>query len=170
MQRRQFLVRGLCGGAVLAAGGISLGMWQGGALLPLPEGLLALDAFAFSVVTAATPAILQRPDADAHASAIKVDAALSFAAPEAQAEFRDFTRALNSSLLGTLLDGRVTPFLALSGNARADALEHWRFSRLLVRRSGYQALKKLVCAAYYASPSTWAGVGYAGPPSIGSTP
>ena len=37
-------------------------------------------------------------------------------------------------------------------------------SRLAVRRTGYQALKRLACAMYYASPEVYGSVGYPGPP------
>jgi hypothetical protein len=41
-------------------------------------------------------------------------------------------------------------------------------SRISVRRTGFRALKRLVTAAYYSSPETFAAVGYPGPP-IGAT-
>ena len=45
-------------------------------------------------------------------------------------------------------------------------LAEWRDSRIAVRRTGYAALRTLVIAAYYQSPSIWPAVGYGGPPGI----
>jgi hypothetical protein len=35
---------------------------------------------------------------------------------------------------------------------------------MAVRRTGFQALKRLSAAVYYGSPETYASVGYPGPP------
>ena len=43
-------------------------------------------------------------------------------------------------------------------------LRSWQSSRLAIRRTGFQAMKRLTCAIYFASPETYASVGYGGPP------
>jgi len=162
--RRCFLTRGLLGGAVLAVGGASLASWNGEARFKPTGPLEVLDTFAFSVAAAAAEAILAGVACDPVVMAHRMDQSLAYAAPEQQAEIRDLTRALNSPLLGLMLDGRPRPFLSLSVEGRAAALQSWGESRIVLRRSGYQALRKLAGAAYYSDPSTWAGIGYAGPP------
>jgi hypothetical protein len=73
---------------------------------------------------------------------------------------------LESALAGMIFDGRTKPFTRLSPEAQDAVLAHWRDSRLLVRRTGYQVLRKLTCAAHYAQPTSWASVGYPGPPTL----
>jgi hypothetical protein len=43
-------------------------------------------------------------------------------------------------------------------------LRSWETSRLAVKRTGFQAMKRLCCAVYYSDPRTYASVGYPGPP------
>jgi hypothetical protein len=43
-------------------------------------------------------------------------------------------------------------------------LRSWQNSRLAIRRTGFQAMKRLSCAIYFGSPDTYASVGYPGPP------
>jgi hypothetical protein len=43
-------------------------------------------------------------------------------------------------------------------------LASWARSRLAVKRTGFQALKRLTGAVYFSSPATWASIGYPGPP------
>ena len=67
---------------------------------------------------------------------------------------------------GFLFSGRVTPFTALDPSAQDVVLREWRDSRLAVRRTGYEALRKLVLASYYSAPEVWPSMGYPGPPQL----
>lgn len=45
-------------------------------------------------------------------------------------------------------------------------LERWRDSRLDMLRQGHSVLNQLLQMAWYATPASWAAVGYPGPPTI----
>jgi hypothetical protein len=48
----------------------------------------------------------------------------------------------------------------------AAFLTRWRFSSVSLFRSGYQALHQLIMASWYGNSTSWARIGYAGPPSF----
>jgi hypothetical protein len=95
-----------------------------------------------------------------------VDALLARIHPEAGAEFRQLLHLFENALLGLTVHGSPTPFTRLSPEAQDARLDAWRSSRLVLLRSGFQALKRLVHAAYYSSPEVYALVGYPGPPVV----
>ena len=70
---------------------------------------------------------------------------------------------------GSLLDGRTRPFTQLDAAGQDATLDGWRRSRISVRRTAFQALHGLCMGSYYASPETYAAVGYPGPPDFGQT-
>lgn len=162
--RRDFLKRGALGGAVLVVGGVSLGAWQGELRFRPTMPLEVFDAFSFGVMAAAAEAVLAGQAFDPVVVAHRMDTAAAYAPPESQADLNQLTRALNSPLLGLVLDGRPRPFISLDVEGRARVLERWRHSALDIRKSGYDAIRKLVAASYYSDSSTWAGIGYPGPP------
>jgi hypothetical protein len=65
---------------------------------------------------------------------------------------------------GFLFEGQLRTFTSCSPWEQDDRLRGWAHSRVTLRRSGFRALKKLVTAAYYASPEAWPAIGYPGPP------
>ena len=71
-----------------------------------------------------------------------------------------------NGLGGLLVTLRPTPFTALEPAAQDRRLEAWRHSRITVLRSGYQAMVRLVKAAYYSSPEVYPAMGYPGPPTV----
>jgi hypothetical protein len=167
MKRRGFLQLGLAGGALLALGGTGLHLWPG-ERMHRPRGpLLALDEEEFAVLAAAAARIVVAPGADPVTIAHAVDETLTFGPPEAAADFKKFLGLIESALAGLLLDGRSPkPFTRLDAAGQEAVLYQFRDSRLVLRRSGYQALRSLCLGAYYASESSWAVVGYPGPPDI----
>ena len=88
--------------------------------------------------------------------------------PRQTAQIHQLLRAFDSPALNLLLDGRPARFNRLSSNARTAYLGRWRDSRLSVKRSGFQTLKRLACFLYYAAPGpngpnpNWADIGYPG--------
>lgn len=162
--RRGFLTKGMLGTAVVALGGVGLSQWEG-PRQHQPSGALAvLTPFSFAVVAAAAEAAVGDPAVNPVAVAHGVDAALAHSSAESQADIQALAQTLNSPVLGLLLDGRPRPFLALTVEERRAALMQWRHSRLPLRSSGANALRKLCVAAHYAQPSTWVAMGYPGPP------
>lgn len=105
-------------------------------------------------------------DEDAAAVAHRVDELLVAQSAEARRDLGRLLLLFDNALSSALLDGRLRPFSHLSSEEQVAELEAWRDSRLVLRRTGYQALRKLTQAAYYSSPETWNQAGYPGPPIL----
>jgi hypothetical protein len=60
--------------------------------------------------------------------------------------------------------GPAKPFTEMTAEQQDAHLRAWQTSRLAVRRTGFQAMKRLCAAIYFGDPSTFASVGYPGPP------
>ncbi len=88
--------------------------------------------------------------------------------PRQTAQFHQLLRSFESPLLNLLLDGRPARFSRMSPEARAAYLARWRDSRLALKRSGFQTLKRLSCFLYYTAPGptgpnpNWVDIGYPG--------
>jgi gluconate 2-dehydrogenase subunit 3-like protein len=167
VDRRIFLKRGLLGGVLLGAGGtIGLGVYPTELAYKPKRALRCFDERHFAVLAAIASRTVVAPAADPVEIAHRVDETLSLGVPEAKADFRNLLMLFENAAVGLLLDRRIKPFTHLGPEERDRALDAWRDSKLVLRRSGYLALKKLTLAAHYASPDTWESVGYPGPPEI----
>ncbi len=62
-----------------------------------------------------------------------------------------------------LFDWTPSRFTRLTPTGQDASLRGWMTSRLALRRQGFQALRNLAFLGYYAQPSTWPSIGYAGP-------
>ncbi len=96
--------------------------------------------------------------------ASRIDAIAAMAHPASQAELRQLLGLFESALTGVALQGRAEVFTKAPPERQDARIRAWAGSRISLLRTGYRALKRLVCAAYYASPETWPAVGYPGPP------
>lgn len=177
LDRRRFVRRGLVGGALLAAAG-TLPFAFRATRLRAPRGpLRLLTPGEYAVLAAAVGRIVpgdgagpKWPSAEALDCAGKIDALMARVHPDVGNDFRRLLRLLESSAFGALQAGAPRPFTQ-SAPAEQDArLQGWRTSRLALLRSGYQAVKRLADAAYYAAPETFALVGYPGPPDVPQLP
>ena len=168
MKRRRFLRWGLFGAGTLAVAGMGLQLWPTTRRhRPSPGRALAvLDEREFAILAAAAARIVTAPSADPVAIAERVDDSLAMQPLEAQADFKKLLGTLESALVGLMLDGRPHPFTHLSPDDQDAALFAFRDSRILLRRTGYQALRKLCVAAHYSDEKSWADVGYPGPPEF----
>jgi hypothetical protein len=168
VNRRGFVKKGLFGGALLVLGGGS-GLWlfPSRAVARPTRALAVLDEPAFQVVCAIAARVVPLDDADPAAIAHGVDEALARAPVEAQRDLKRLLGLFENALPGLLLDGRTAPFTRLGPAAQDRVLESWRDSRLVLRRGGYNALRKLCLAAYYVDPRTWKALRYIGPPGVG---
>jgi hypothetical protein len=162
--RRRLLKTGLLGGALLALGGTGLALYPSRQVGAPTSPLACLTPRSFQVLVAVASRVVSAKGADPVAVAHGVDRALAYALPETQAEVDTLLGLFENALPGLLLDGRVLPFTRLSATSQDSVLESWRTSRITVRRVGYQALRRLVLAAYYMEESSWGALGYA-PPS-----
>jgi hypothetical protein len=165
--RRNVLKFGLAGAALLALGGIGLGL-RGTVRHAPATALLALDEVEFAVLWAIAervcPANGAFPAASSLQVAEKIDALMATLDPATVGETKLVLRLVENALPGLLLDGRFTTFTGSSPDVQDRVLEAMRTSRLPVRRTMFKALAGLVGATYYAQPEVWGAVAYPGPP------
>lgn len=169
MDRRTFLKRGLVGGALLALGGVGLGLWPGRELAAPKGELKVLAPRAFQVLVAVATRVVEAPGADPVQIAQDVDLALTFASPESRKDFNALLMLLENALAGLVLDARPVPFTRLRGEDQDAVLLAWRDSSLSVRRTGYHALRKLCLAAYWMQEQSFAVLGYQPPTGLNAT-
>jgi hypothetical protein len=167
MRRRTFLQLGLCGGALLFVGDSALSLYRARRAMRPRRPLQVIHERRFGVLAAAAARVVTVPGADPVEIAHRVDEALARTTPEAGVEFNQLLGLLESALVGMLLDRRrPRAFTELAPSEQDAALSAFRDSRFVLRRSGYNALRKLCTGAYYGLESSWAVVGYPGPPQI----
>lgn len=168
MNRRAFLKRGLLGAAVLLLGGSGLALYPTLETARPTRQLRVLTERGFHVLVAIARRVVRTPDADAVAIAEAADDSLLWLTPEAQSDFNRLLGLFETALAGLVLDGRVRPFTRLSPDEQDRALESWRTSSLTLRRTGYQALRKLCLASHYAQPASWPSAHFPAPTPVGA--
>ncbi|HUM10077.1 MAG TPA: gluconate 2-dehydrogenase subunit 3 family protein [Myxococcaceae bacterium] len=171
LSRRSLIKRGLVGGALLAAGGAGFLALRGGLPVTLPpDGLLVFSPAQFAVLDAVARRMVRPrpgwPTVDEVGVARAADRIAARVEPSAQKELKQLLGLFENGLAGFLFGGRTRPFTRLEGAEQDAVLAEWRDSRLAVRRTGHAALRTLVLAGYYQTPSIWPAVGYSGPPGI----
>lgn len=169
LSRRSLLTRGLLGGGVLLLGGGGFLALRSSAVEPAPKDpLQVLDAGEYAVVMAVARRIIApapgMPTVEQVNVGPNVDAILGRADAGVRKELRQLLGLFENALPTLLFTGHPTPFSRLPPEQQDAVLRDWRDSRLVLRRTGYTALRTIVLAAYYASPLTWDAVGYPGPP------
>jgi hypothetical protein len=164
VSRRSLVKKGLLGGLILLlGGGTGLAFFPSRDGFVAPPQLLSLTQARFQVLAAVAARVVPA-GADAAAVALGVDRILSYAVIETRQDIEKLLGLFENALPGLLLDGRALPFTRLSEPGQDAVLESWRTSMLTLRRSGYQALRKLCLVAYWTQESAWAAIGY-DPPS-----
>jgi hypothetical protein len=165
VQRRTFLKRGLFGGALLTAGGgAAFALFPSRVRFTAREALHVLDAKSFNVMASIAARVVTAEGADPVTITHTIDQALARAVPEAQHDIVQLLGLFENALTGLLLDGRFKPFTQLEGQAQDAVLLAWRYSRLVLRRGAYKALKNLCVTSYYRKEDAWHQTGYPGPP------
>jgi hypothetical protein len=178
LNRRRFLKRGVVGGGLLFLVGLLPLTFRSTLIRKPPRGpLRLLNAQEHAIFAAVAARVVpgdgaseKWPTAEALDCAGKVDALMATTHPDVGADFRRLLRLFESSALGLALAGAPRPFTRETPADQDALLEAWRRSRVAVFRSGYQALKRLAEAAYYASPEVYALIGYPGPPVVPQVP
>ncbi len=171
LSRRSLIKRGLLGGALLAAGGAGFLALRRGGAVPLPaDGLLVFTPAQFAVLDAVARRMVRPrpgwPSVEEVGVARAADRIASRVEPSARKELQQLLGLFDNALAGFLFGGRTRTFTRLDATEQDRVLAEWRDSGVAVRRTGYAALRTLVLAGYYQSPSIWPAVGYAGPPAI----
>ena len=168
LTRRALIQRGLMGSLLLAVGGSTWLALRPGAVEPLPSTPLKLFTVAqYSVMLAVVERCVPEPIStlpERQATVVRIDETLSRADRRTRADFTQLLGLLNNGLVGLILDGNPTPFTHLEGTEQDAALEDWRMSRLALRRTGFQALRRIATTHFYAEPANQAAIGYPGPP------
>ncbi|SFF83552.1 hypothetical protein SAMN05518865_10598 [Duganella sp. CF458] len=159
MQRRSFLKAGLLGGLALVAGGAVYRQ-----LRPATAQRFALDDQGRAMLAALIPAMTGvTPDAPALAAAIdRVSAAIGGLPLRVQKEISDLFGLLNMAPTRRLLAG-VPAWPEATPAEVAAFLQSWRTHRTDMLQTAYHGLHDLVLGGWYAEPSAWAAIGYAGP-------
>jgi hypothetical protein len=165
------LKKGLFGGALLAIGGGAWVALRPGKKEPAPEGgLTNLSLTEYSVLMAVARRIAPHgppwPTVDALSVGLRADALLSKVDDTGRVEFRQLLNLLESGLSSVFSGVGMAPFTSLSPEQQDAVLDGWKTSRLLLKRTGYHALRGLVLGPYFANPEVWPHMGYPGPPPL----
>lgn len=165
--RRGVLQKGLLGGLLLAVGGGGWLFTRKGNPVPLPEGVQVLSPAEYAVVWALVqrfvPAREGFPTADSLQTGLACDRIMSLMEEVTRGELKQLLMLFENALPNFLFGGRTVPFTMLDPTEQDRVLEEWRDSTITLRRTGYQAVRGLVMAAYYAQKSVWPSLGYPGP-------
>lgn len=185
METRRGLLKKSLGGAALlvVAGAVPVALRK--TLLREPLGkLLFFTAAEYSIFAAVADAVLaqgpagglppfaaavlaKRPAAPTPAEVDVAGKADRFLAPLDAASARDLKQLLalfDNGLFSLFTGGPATPFTRKTPDQQQAQLHDWATSRLAIRRTGYQAMKRLCAAIYFGSPETYPSIGYPGPP------
>ena len=184
METRRGLLKKTLGGAALlaAAGAVPLALRKT-RLRAAKAPLRFFTPAEYSVFAAVAERVLARGDADVPKDlagvlktrpaaplpaeldvAGKADAFLAPLDPASAKDLKQLLALFDNALFSLATGGPPRPFTRMSPVEQDAHLERWATSRLAVRRTGFQALKRLSAAIYYGSPETYASVGYPGPP------
>jgi hypothetical protein len=168
MQRRTLLKLSFGAAAVLAVAGGGLSLMRPG----LVDG--HMTAAARSVFHAVARAVLDGtlPTEPAQREAAlaghlkRLDDTLAGFPATTQAELSQLLALLASPPGRVGLAGLHADWPEASVSELQQSLQAMRTSTLLLREQAYHALRDLTNAAYYADPSAWSAMGYAGPRDI----
>ncbi len=165
IDRRKFIKKGLIGGALLAVGGgTGLALRRTRLAFTPHEPLKFLTEEEFAICAAFAERIIpggaNHPPASELRVAEKCDAVMARSDSVTKKEFKQLLGLFDNALAAFFFDFRFTPFTQLDPEDQDRAIDQWRRSRITLRRTGYQALKRLACACYYGSPEAYAGTGY----------
>ena len=177
VSRRGFLKRGVLGGAILAGGGALALLAAPGRRARKAQGkLAALSPYEYAIFAAAAARLVPGdgaagwPTVEALQTADKLDALLAKLHPAASRDFKRLLHVFESALTGLTATGTPLPFTRCTPVQQDRRLQAWRHARVELFRSGYQAMKRLAHALYYASPQVYERVGYPGPPVVPQGP
>jgi len=85
-----------------------------------------------------------------------------FLAPLPPSDAKDLKQLLalfDNALFSLLSGGPARPFTQMAADEQDAHLRGGRPRRLAIKRTGFQAMKRLCCAIYFGAPETYASVG-----------
>jgi hypothetical protein len=131
------------------------------------ERIVASDPTPTTAEEARLTGFAERPKAPGPSQIDVAAKADAFLAPLPEADAKDLKQLLalfDNALFSFVTGGPARPFTQMTAAEQDVQLHAWQTSRLAIRRTGFQAMKRLCSAIYWGSPQTWASVGYPGPP------
>jgi hypothetical protein len=178
LTRRQLLKTGVAGVAVLGLARLGYGPIR-------PDPLFTVDGAPFKVLDAesrtalaAIARVMLKGALPRHGDELQAalgravhgcDIAISGLPGTVQDEVKQLLTLLNGRMTRRWLVGVTSSWEEADDAEIAHFLSRWRFSSLLLLRSGYQALHQIIFAAWYGNPDSWAAIGYPGPPEFMKT-
>lgn len=166
--RRRFLALGIGAAVVLAVGG-----GVASAVKPALVGsrLTDIGRAVFSAVGLAVLGGVLPPVGPLRVRALegylsRIDALIAGLPMHAQDELGQLLSLLGTSAGRLGLAGLSAPWLDASAEQVQAAMQSMRLSSLGLKRQGYHALQNIASGAYFSDSSTWAVMGYPGPPPI----
>jgi choline dehydrogenase-like flavoprotein len=117
-----------------------------------------LDALCRCIVPAAYEDSAGQPDL-----AAAVEASVQLAAPGVQRQLMLLLTVFGSALGCAPHGGRMRRFCRMPRARQEDMLRSWERSRVSVRRTIFQAFRRLIVSTYYAQPESHGTIGYRGP-------
>jgi len=136
-------------------------------LTRVPQNLVYFSPKEFLIFEAAADRLIGPPP-PGHSGSVEIGGAaradqfLSGADPEVQEQFHQLLTVFNAPLFTFLFDFRFSSFLSMSPEDKNSYIEDWMTSSLGVRRSGFQALKRVCMSMFYTHSSSWKEIGYEG--------
>jgi hypothetical protein len=124
-----------------------------------PEEFLIFESVAERLIGAPPPG---QPGSAEIGVAARADQFLGGADPEVQEQFHQLLTVFNAPLFAFLFDFRFSSFLSMSPQDKDSYLEDWMTSSLGVRRTGFQALKRICMSMFYTHSGSWKEIGYEG--------
>jgi len=168
MQRRSLLRLGLLASVALGAAGAGVALWTPG----WRQDRFSTSARAlWRAVAQAVLADLLPTDAAAREAALdqhldRLQATVAGLPPAARKELSQLLALLDLAPSRLALTGLRQGWAAADPQDVQAALQAMRLSDNTTRQQIYHALRDLTQAAYFASPTTWAVLGYPGPASL----
>jgi hypothetical protein len=170
MTRRELVRRGIVGTILLAAAGATAAFWWPTRRRKPRPGLRVFDEREASILAAVAASVLAiepgAPSAEDVDVVGRVDALLARSPAAVQREFARLLHLFENGTTGLITATGWTSFTAAGPATREARLRAWETSRIAIFRTGFQAMKRICCACYYSSPSSWAAFGYPGPPDV----
>ena len=168
ISRRKFLKETLFGVACLSVAKIvPAGTLVADGTTRVPANLVYFSPKEFLIVEAVADRLIGvplpgRPSAAEVGVAARADQFLGGADPEVQEQLHQLLTVFNAPLFTFLFDFRFSSFLAMSPEDKDSYLEDWMTSSLGLRRTGFQALKRLCMSMFYTHEASWKEIGYEG--------
>ena len=169
VRRRRFIQAGIAGAALLA-----LARWVDQPLAAATNYRF-LDARGVKSVGALVPVVLAGTlptDESARRAAVDevvaaFDRAVAGLAIPVQQEIGELFSFLHTPPLRLAFAGLWSPLEESTPQQIVEFLVRWRDSPFDLQRASYRALTQLIQAAWYGNSTSWAAIGYPGPPAVG---